>query len=384
MSIEARREYLEAIRERYQKASRREKTLILNEYCEVCEYDRKYAIKVLNRPIQERQNRPGPKPKYDAEVIKNLVELWRQMDQMCSKNMKMALPEWLPHFKGIDERVRSLLLEISPSTIDRALKPYRNVFKRGLSATKPSLIKNRIPIELMDKAITEPGFMEGDTVAHCGNTLVGEFINSLTMTDILSSWTENRALLGKTSEVVIGALKSIEKELPFPLSGVATDGGSEFINDDVYFYFTRRAKPVKPVRRRPYKKNDNAHVEQKNWTHVREIFGYERLESKELLDLMNDIYQNYWNPLKNYFTPSMKLIEKTRIGGKLKKKYDKPKTPYHRLMEHPNVSPWAKARMQSQYQKLNPFELKQELERKLNFFFRLVEIEKRKRSQTGS
>lgn len=384
MSIEARREYLLAIRERYQKAKRREKSQILNEYCQVCEYDRKYAIRVLNRPIGERQNRPGPKLKYDAEVIKHLVELWRQMDQMCSKNMKVAMPEWLPYRKGIDERVRALLTEISASTIDRALKPYRHILRRGLSATRPSLIKNRIPIELLDGEIKDPGFMEGDTVAHCGNTLVGNFINSLTMTDILSSWTENRAMLGKTSEAVVGAIKSIEKELPFPLQGFASDSGSEFINEDVYAHFIRREKPVKVVRRRPYKKNDNAHVEQKNWTHVREIFGYERLESKELVDLMNDIYQNYWNPLKNYFTPSMKLIEKTRIGGKLKKKYDKPKTPYQRLLEHPNVSDWAKGRMQYQRQRMNPFELKKELERKLNFFLRLVEIEKKKQNQTGS
>lgn len=384
MSIEARREYLRAIRERYQKAKRKEKTLILNEYCEVCEYERKYAIKVLNRPIEERQKRPGPKPKYELEVIKHLVEVWRLMDQMCSKNMKVALPEWLPYYKGADERIKALLLQISASTIDRVLKPYRHVFRRGLSSTKPSLIKNRIPIELLDHEIKEPGFMEGDTVAHCGDTLIGSHINSLTMTDICSGWTENRAMPNKTGEAVMAAMKSIEKELPFTLLGFASDNGTEFLNEDVYAYFSRRKMPVKVVRRRPYKKNDNAHVEQKNWTHVREIFGYERLETKEILDLMNDIYQNYWNPLKNYFTPSMKLKAKTRIGGKIKKEYEKPKTPYKRLMEDPKVSDWAKGGMQYKHLRMNPFELKKELERKLNFFFRLVEIEKRKRSQTGS
>jgi hypothetical protein len=384
MSIEARREYLQAIRERYQKANRKEKTQILNEYCEVCQYDRKYAIKILNRPSTERQRRPGPEPKYDAEVIKHLVEVWRLMDQMCSKNMKVALPHWLPYYKGIDDRVRELLLKISASTIDRALKPYRNAFRRGLSSTKPSLIKNRIPIELLDNEITEPGFMEGDTVVHCGDTLLGNYINSLTMTDIFSGWTENRSMPNKTGEEVKRAMKNIEKDLPFVLLGFASDNGSEFLNEDVYAYFSRRKTPIKVVRRRPYKKNDNAHVEQKNWTHVREIFGYERLESTEILELMNDIYQNYWNPLKNYFTPSMKLKEKIRVGGKIKKTYEESKTPYQRLMEHPNVSPWAKGRMQNQYQSINPFELKKELERKLNFFFRLVEIEKRKRSQTGS
>ena len=382
MSIEALREYLEAIRERYQKATTREKTLILNEYCAVAEYDRKHAIKILNRPPAEKKGRPGPAATYDAEVIKHLVELWRLMDQMCSKNMKAALPLWLPHYE-VETRVRELLLKMSPSTIDRALKPYRKAFRRGLSSTRPSLIKNRIPIELLTEDVKQPGYMEGDTVVHCGNTLMGSYINTLTMTDLYSGWTENRAMSSKTSESIIGAMKSIEKDLPFTLVGFASDNGSEFLNHDVNWYFKRRNDPVKVVRRRPYKKNDNAHVEQKNWTHVRELFGYERLEIKELQDLMNDIYQNYWNPLKNYFTPAMKLESKTRIGGKMKKKYDKPKTPYERLLTYPQLNPWAKGRMQQLYQKTNPFELKSELERKLNFFLRLVEIEKRK-NQTGA
>ena len=140
--------------------------------------------------------------------------------------------------------------------------------------------------------------------------------------------------------------------------------------------------PVKFVRRRPYKKNDNAHVEQKNNTHVRQIFGYERLESLDLLNLMNDIYQNYWNPLKNYFTPSMKLKSKVREGSKVKKKYDAPQTPYQRIIDHPGINPWAKGNLQLRYQKLNPFTLKRELDRKLNFFFKIVEMENKKR--TGS
>lgn len=384
MSIEARREYLLAIRERYLKANRREKALILNEFCNVCGYDRKYAIKLINSNRDGRNKRPGPQSKYDDEVIKHLVDLWNLMDRLCSKNMKAALPLWLPFYKGIDERCRQLLLQISASTIDRSLKPYRRAMRRGLSSTKPSLIKNRIPIELLDKEITEPGSVEADTVAHCGPSLLGTFVNSITVTDLYSSWTENRALMGKTSEAVIEGLKSIEKSLPFILTTFASDSGSEFVNHDVHFYLQRRPNPVKPVRRRPYKKNDNAHVEQKNWTHVRELFGYERIETKEILDVMNDIYENYWSPLKNFFTPAMKLKKKTRIGGKLKKEYDEPKTPYQRLLDHPNINPWAKGKMNLQYSKLNPFEIKQELERKLNFFFRLVDIEKRKRSQTGS
>lgn len=382
MSTEAKREYLEAIRSRYQKSTKKQKGLILNEYILVCGYNRKYAIKILNGKLEPRSQKPGPKSRYSPLIDFQLIKLWDEMSRICSKQMKVAIPIWLPFMKGLDKPVRDLLLAVSPATMDRILRPHRNKKIKGLSGTK-SFIKSKIPIELLHSVVERPGYVEGDTVAHCGNALVGEFVNSLTVTDLYSGWTDNRATLGKTAEQIVGAITSIEKDLPFLLLGYASDNGTEFLNSDLYSYFNRRKDPVKFVRRRPYKKNDNAHVEQKNNTHVREIFGYERLESQELVNLMNDIYQNYWNPLKNFFTPSFKLKSKERIGSKVKKTYDVPMTPFKRIMDHPDINPWAKGNLKLRYEKLNPFVLKRELDRKLNFFFRIVEMEKKKRL-TGS
>jgi hypothetical protein len=382
MSTKAKREYLIAIRERYKKSTKKEKGFILNEYILVCEYNRKYAIKILNGKIEPRTRKPGPKSRYSPLIDLQLIKLWQDMGEICSKQMKVAIPIWLPFMVGLDKEIEKLLIAVSPATIDRILKPHRRKKVKGLSGTR-SFIKSRIPIELLHKDVEKPGYVEGDTVAHCGDALIGEFVNSLTVTDLFTGWTDNRATLGKTAEVIVGAIKSIEKQSPFLFLGYASDNGTEFLNDDLYFYFNQRKNPVKFVRRRPYKKNDNAHVEQKNNTHVREIFGYERFESIELVNLMNDIYQNYWNPFRNYFIPSMKLKSKERIGSKVKKKYDVPKTPYQRIMDHPEINPWAKGNLQLRCQKLNPFTLKKELDRKLNFFFRIVEIEKKKRL-TGS
>lgn len=354
------------------------KGIILNEFCLTFNYNRKYAIKILNNKVQPRTRKPGPEPTYAPVIESHLVKLWQDMGQICSKNMKAAMPVWLPYYKKADAKQKEYLLKVSSSTIDRILKPHREKKRKGLSGTK-SFIKSKIPIELLDKEVEKPGYVETDTVAHCGDSLSGEFLNSLTMTDLFSGWTENRATRGKPAEKVLGAIKSIEKELPFLLWAFASDNGSEFMNEEVYSHFVLRKDPVKFVRRRPYKKNDAAHVEQKNNTLVRELFGYERFESEDLLNLMNDIYQNYWNPLKNYFTPVMKLKSKVREGSKVKKKYDEPKTPYQRIMDHPDINPWAKGKLQLTYQKLNPFVLKRELDRKLNFFFRIVEMEKKKR-----
>jgi hypothetical protein len=206
-------------------------------------------------------------------------------------------------------------------------------------------------------------------VAHCGDSLAGFFVNSLTMTDIFSCWTENRACWTKGQTPVQEQIKAIEKELPFSMTGFACDNGTEFLNYELLKYFRiNREQPVEFTRRRPYKKNDNAHVEQKNWTHVRQLFGYERLEDREIVAMMNEIYQQYWNPLHNFFIPSVRLIEKTRIGGSIKKKYDEPKTPYQRLMESADVVQEAKDKLKARYQKLNPFALHEGLQTKIADF----------------
>jgi hypothetical protein len=382
MSIEAKREYLTSIRKRYRNSRRAEKSLILNEFCAVCRYSRKYAIRVLNGRTEPRSQKPGPRPKYGSEFIQQLRALWQLMNRMCSKNMKVALPLWLPYYDAQEctEVIRQQLTSVSPATIDRLLQPYRKDSRiRGLSATRRSWVKNKIPIELLHGAVREPGFIEADTVAHCGTSLRGEFAYSLTMTDLYSGWTENRTCLGKHQNAVLSQIRSIERTLPFALKGFACDNGTEFLNEDVYRYFTQRQKQaIHFVRRRPYKKNDAAHVEQKNFTHVRQLFGYERIEDLKLIELMNEIYLCYWNPLLNYFTPTLKLEQKTREGAKIKKKYEKPKTPAQRLIDSPVTGTRLKGKLIEHRAHLNPIRLKQELDKKLKIFFQLVEIAKRR------
>ncbi len=379
MTTEMRRIYLEKVRERYRKSTKKQKSLILNEFCAVCGYERKYAVRILWGHVEPRSRRPGPKRVYSHKVIPHLIYFWVAMNRCCSKKMKAALPLWLPFYReAIDLETKELLLKMSSATIDRRLKDYREKADQlgGISATKSSWVKSKIPIKLLDHKVIEPGFMESDTVAHCGNSLSGEFINTLTVTDLFSGWTENRAMLTKTSEQVVKQVNSIESRLPFRMLGFASDNGSEFLNHDLHFYLRKRDKPVEFVRRRPYKKNDNAHVEQKNFTHVRSLFGYDRYEDPELVQMMNEIYQAYWNPLWNYFTPCLKLQSKIRIGGRIKKKYDVPKTPAQRLIDHPRLPSPQVSYLKEQLRGRNPFWLKQQLDKKLKEFFELVEKKK--------
>lgn len=384
MPIEFKRAYLEEIRFRYKNGTKKEKGRILNEFCEVCDFSRKHAIRILNGSLHPKLKRPGPKSKYQREdVLTALKDLWQLMNQMCSKKMVVAFYDWLPFYEAKDD-VKILLLEMSASTVDRLLRSHRSPLQRGLSATRPSLIKNRIPLKLLDGDITMPGYIEADTVAHCGNSLAGEFGNSLTMTDLCSGWTENRAVWTKTAERMVSQMKDVEIRLPFTMIGLATDNGTEFLNETVLEYFNNREAPVNIVRRRPYKKNDNAHVEQKNWTHVRQLFGYDRVDDPILIPLMNEIYKAYWNPLQNFFTPVLKLKSKERIGGRIKKVYDEPKSPYKRLLESNYVPEAQKIKLKDAYTVKNPIYLKKELDKKLKEFFKLVDDIKIRNRSTGS
>lgn len=265
---------------------------------------------------------------------------------------------------------------MSAPTIDRLLKPNKVKFKRkGLCGTKPrSLLKNQIPIRTDNWNITKPGFCEADTVAHCGNSLSGDFAWSLTMTDIYSAWTENRATWGKGSQGVLEQIKDIEKRLPFKLLGFDCDNGSEFLNYHLIRYFSDRPKArlVQFSRSRPYHKDDNAHVEQKNWAHVRQLFGYNRFDKKPMVELMNDLYRNEYSLLQNYFCPAMKLVSKERINSKYRKKYDIPKTPYQRLLASNHIPLETKQKLSIIYNSLNPFVLRRNIEIKLKNIFKLI------------
>jgi hypothetical protein len=380
MPIELKRAYLTEIRERYKKSPKKKKTAILNEFCITCRYTRKYAIRILRGSTEPRiKKRCGAKPKYDA-IRAHLKSLWEQMGKMCSKKMKAAFPLWLPFYKQATTEEKLLLLKISPSTMDRYLEAYRGENKaRGLSTTIP-VLKHQIPIKLIDSEIHQPGYIESDTVSHCGDNAAGSFASSLTMTDLFSGWTANAATWTKQAIPVVEKIKETENELPFALLGFASDNGNEFINEELASYFKDRAPSVDFVRRRPGRKNDNAHVEQKNFTHVRNLFGYDRFDDPSLVPLMNEIYRLYWNPLWNYFTPVMKLKEKKRIGSKVVKKWDDPKTPCQRLIDSDKIPQQTMNHLRQTLKAKNPFFLRRELEKKLKQFWAAVEEVKRKRN----
>lgn len=380
VNIEARKAYLKAVKERYKNSSKKEKTQILNELCLVCEYSRKHAIKELNtinRTNIFKFKRPVGAPKsYSKDVTKRLIEIWKIINYPCSVHLKQALTLWLPYDLDTSEEIKAKLLLMSESTIERHLKEIKKKRPKGKSTTKGSNFKSQIPLKLCkDDDRKTIGYFEVDTVAHCGDSLSGSFAWSLTMTDLHTGWTENRATLTKNSGEITNAIRDIEKKLPFHMVGFSSDNGTEFLNQTLYNYLTdeREDNPVDISRGRPYKKNDNAHVEQKNFTHVRNIFGYERIDDPSLINLMNEIYIKYWNPLKNFYTPCLKLKKKERIGSKIKKKYDKPKTPYQRVIESGSLTMKQEERLYNQKCSINPFKLQGELNEKLKEFYRLLD-----------
>jgi hypothetical protein len=367
---QSKREYLLALWERYQRVGRRFKSKILDEFCAVCGYTRKYAIGLLSRKPRRRQCKPGPRRRYDGQVLEPLKVIWLAAEQMCSKRLKAALPLWLPFYEQehgpLVEAVRKKLLQISAASIDRLLKKERARYRgKGLCGTRPGgLLKHQIPIRTDNDDVDRPGFLEADTVAHCGNSLAGDFIWSITFTDLFCQWTENRATWNKGAEGVLGQVKDVEANLPFELLGFDVDNGSEFLCFHLWRYLLDRPRPVPLTRSRPYRKNDQAHVEQKNWTHVRQLLGYQRLEQPERVPLINELYRT-WGLLHNFFCPNLKLLSKTRKGAKTIRKYSPPQTPYQRLLESKHLSQEQKQKLQSRFQQLNPLQLKREIEQKL-------------------
>ncbi|MDR0307246.1 MAG: ISNCY family transposase [Chitinispirillales bacterium] len=340
MGQKEKKSYLESILPRYKASGRRAKKLILDEFCAVCGYNRKYAIRLLNKPAGHiKKTKRGRKSKYNNPLfLEVLNEIFKACDYMCSIRLKAVIAQWLPFYEQkhgvVADETKRLLLSVNRATLDRILKPIRAKHHKGMCGTKPgTLLKNQIPIRTDNWDINSPGYMEADTVAHCGGSTAGEFVWSLTMTDIHTGWTECRAVWNKDAISVREQIKDIELMLPFKLLGFDSDNGSEFINHVLLEYFGNREKPVQFTRSRPNKKNDNAHVEQKNWTHARHLLEYHRIEEPSLLPLINSLYANEWSIYQNLFCPSLKLKHKERFKSKYIKIYDQPKTPYQRLIE---------------------------------------------------
>src|SRR3989442_995149 len=381
MSLSAKRESLVRIHGRYQRAGRPHKTRILDEFCATCGYHRKAALRLLNRPLPVGPpKRSGPKVIYEPkELLPVLKAVWLASDQLCSKLLQAALPEWLEHHERrcapLPEAFRKKLLKISPAQIDRLLRSTRVQHpKKGLSATRPgTLLRHAVPTRGGPPDTTRPGSVEADTVAHCDDSTEGDYVNSLTFTELFSGWTENRAVWNKSAEAVLMQLQQLEGQVPYVMKDFHTDNGGEFLNWALHRHLNGREVKLPWTRSRAYRKNDNAHCEQKNWTHVRQLFGHARFAHPELVPLMNDLYGREWSQFTNHFKPTFKLLKREKKGGRTVRVYEKkPQTPYQRLLGSPDIPETTKLRLRAEHAALDPFELKKRIEVKLKKFFTVL------------
>ena len=374
------KEYLEAIRERYQRAKRKEKSRILDEAVQDTGHHRKALVRALRSRLAQGAGKKAGRPKqYGQEAVAALKAVWEASDRVCGKRLKPFLPELV----GVLERHGELVLEaevrnqvegMSAATIDRLLRPYRQAgLRRPFSTTKPgSLLKAAIPI----RTFTEwderrPGFLEIDLVAHCGESTEGFYLNTLSTVDVATGWVECRGVHGKGQERVGSAIYHVNQRLPFPLLGIDSDNGGEFINQRLYAYCQQ--KGITFTRSRPYKKNDSCHVEQKNWSVVRRLIGYDRYNNREALEQLNRIYALVGRYV-NFFQPVMQLQEKRRRGALVHKVYDRARTPYQRLLACGVLGEEQRERLAEQYSRSNPAGLLREIKKEQERLWQLAQI----------
>lgn len=372
--MHSRAELTKAVSTRYFTATRKEKSVILKEFVLNTGYDHKYAIKKLRRaflyPPDTRIRKQKKSGITRYMIIKSLIKTcWEAADCASAQRLHALLPVLVARGIRYEEfyptiEQRQLIQVVSISTINRMLQSEIRIrYRRINGQTKGGKLKYDIPFAIDQEAIAHPGTLEIDLVAHCGERAMGDFINTLNSTDMITGWYEAEAIMGKSQRAVDVALQEIEKRLPFKLTGIDSDNGAEFINGTLKRYTETRR--ITFTRSRPYKKNDNAHIEQKNFTHVRKIIGYMRLDTKQQQDMLNDLYRNELRLYINFFQPSQKLVRKERNGSKIKRVYDIPETPYQRILKRSDVANDVKQALEKQYEQLNPFQLKRSIDRKL-------------------
>lgn len=379
MTNMTKKELAKVTRARYKLAAKSVKTFMLNEFCGNTDYHRKYAIQLFNHPPREIKDRVGRCKKYSAELfVKVIIPIWELLDYPCGSRLQPELINMASAMERaneikINDEIRNQLKLISGKTLDRRLKKEIEIrrLNRSRGMTRHgTLLKSAIPIRLTEWNRQELGFAETDTVAHNGGDPSGEFIYSLDLVEIYSGWSEQYAVLGKGERGIIMAIEDIKNGLPFKLTGLDSDGGSEFINWHLVRYC--RKNELYFTRSRPYMKNDNAYVEQKNNTHIRKLLGYERFDNLEQRELMNDLYRNEWRLFTNFFRPVMKIERKEKVNNSLCHKiYDKAKTPYQRIMESGQISEEQKTKLEELYLSLNPVQLKKNIDEKVKIIRKL-------------
>lgn len=366
--MNTKKEIISNYRESYLKADKKEKTDIINVVSRTTGLSRDRTIRLLNYSgyCRPKNSKRGPKIFYTPDILYALEEIWTILYYPCGKRLAPAINAFIDALERhgqlkYDPVIVSKLRKLSSATIDRLLAKIKQNNPKGKSATKPgSLLKKDIPIRLgNDWDEDSPGFVEIDLVAHCGDTTAGDYINTLDVTDIYTGWTETRACLNKAQKHVFDALIFIKEQLPFNLRGIDSDNGGEFINNHLFNYCI--LNNICFTRSRPYKKNDNAHVEQKNWAVVRKHMGYHRYEGRECLSLINQYYQCL-RLFTNFFLPQTKLIDKARYGSKVKKVYENYQTPYQRILNSDKIPKKNKDNLTKIFYSLDPIKLKKEME----------------------
>lgn len=370
--------YLRQIHGRYGEAKKKEKTKMLVEFVKNCGYHKKYAIRKLNGPLpDEKKAGKRREQKYSDKTIKILESIWEVAGYPWSVRLKAMLTDWMPSAKkryDIDPKTEQELFQISPRQIDRRLGPKRlKIKKRIYGTTKPgTLLKSQIPIRTKNWDIKKAGYEEIDTVAHCGNSMEGDFIYTLNQTDIHTTWTEQIAVMGKGAYDVQQGIEEMRRRLPFDLKGIDSDNGSEFINYHLLNYCLQLKPAIAFTHSRPYEKEDQGHVEQKNFTHVRKMFGWDRYDTLEVQKLMNDLYRNELHLWQNLFQPSVKLKKKIRKGSRLIRKYDDPRTPFRRVLECKEADVQKVEELKKLISVIDPFELSEQIDQKLQRIYRMA------------
>jgi hypothetical protein len=344
-------------------------------------YHRKYAIALLNRPHEDPQDRPPRRRglSYSPAALRVVEAVWKAAGHPWSVRLKALLPVWLPwargHVQALSTQTEDQVLAISPRQIDRRLRDKKRRLKRRIyGRTKPgTLLRGQVPVKAEPWDVAEPGYTEIDLVSHSGPSARGDFGYSLNLTDVYLGWCESRAVLGRGEEGVVATLDQVRCALPFSLRGIDSDNGSEFINHHLVRYCSGHG--IQFTRCRPYKKDDNARIEQKNWTHVRRIWGWERYDSPQVIEAMNDLYAGELRLMMNLFQPSVKLIERVRTGSRLTRRYGAARTPLDRLADYwagkPSTRPAGKPMPQpvsallALRERTDPFELAAAIQRKL-------------------
>jgi len=371
-------EYAKALRKFYLAASKKDKTGILNEFGRVTGYHRKSAVRLLLHPPAGRGCRRGRPPKYDRELVRPLVKLWEASDCAGSKRLQPFLPFLLASLEDheelqLDQETKEKLLSLSAATIDRLLKPFRQRPLRRPFSQAQSLtsIKALVPIRTFgDWREVKPGSLQADLVFHCGESLEGFHLTTLVAIDVSTGWTECEPIWGKGQQRVGSGVHHVREHLPFAVRELHTDNGGEFLNEVLYTWCKREG--IHFTRGRPYKKNDQAHVEQRNWSLVRRLVGYDRYSSKEAYLQLGKVYRLI-RLYSNFFQPISKLTRKQRVGAKVRKQYDKAKTPYQRVLEAKILTEPETQEMEKLYRNLNPVRLRAQMYAELERLWKLAE-----------